>query len=128
MWLNQLGINALLPSPGLVQGCSASCGALPTGRPVAPNWGHRGGVDGQLRSPEQREAIDDDFQPAVVHLTEKKKIHVLSPHVDCDLSPASWQTRASALSNAKPRRPNTLPTNTLRGGGNESRVDGRTGR
>ena len=87
MLLRQLGVSPLLPPPRLVQGCSADCCALTSSRPVAPDWRHHGGVDGELRTPEQREAINDNLQSAVVDLTEGEEVHILDSNVCCDPTP-----------------------------------------
>ena len=85
--LRQLGVSPLLPPPRLVQGCSADCCALTSSSPVAPDWRHHDGVDGELRTSEQREAINDNLQSAVVDLMEEEEVHTLNSNVCCDPTP-----------------------------------------
>ena len=87
VWLSQLGVRPLFAPPSLVQGCSTGGGTLVPGCPVTPDCRHHGGVDGQLRPPEQGEAINHHFQPAVVEMTERKEVHVLDSDVGRDPSP-----------------------------------------
>ena len=109
--LSQVGVSALLPPPRLVQKCSAGGGALPPGCSIAPNGRHHGGVNGHLNSGR----LYDDFQPAVVHLSERKEIHVLHQHICCDLS--ACLPKGSCTSGA----PMPLLTDTLRDDGHENR-------
>ena len=100
MGLSQLRISALLSPPGLVQSGPAGGGRCA----IAPDWRHHCGVDGQLCSPERREAVDNDFQP-VVHLAKREEIHVLHLHVGRHPSPCLPTNTGSCTFQREPPAP-----------------------
>ena len=103
--------------------------AVSPGCSVAADRRDHRGVDGQLRSPEKGEAIDDDLQTAVVNLSEREKVHLLHSDVHGHSSAClSANPCRCALQSKPPRVPRPPPPNKLRVGGHESQVDGHIGR
>ena len=104
-WANQLRVVFLLASC-LLQSCYIVVSTLATSTPIPSDRRHQGCVHCELRAMEQRKSVCHNLNLPVIG--RGKRSRSATRTLTETLSPASRQTRAAALSNGNPRRPNTL--------------------
>ena len=82
----QLWVPPLFPCAGSNQRCTIFCGTPGLRNSFPRQWAHESGVNGELRAPEQGQAINDDFESPFIHVVEHGQIEIANEDIRSDPS------------------------------------------
>ena len=77
----ELRMSSLFPCSCPIQRSAADSGTSWPCSPVLRETAHQCGVDGQLRSSEERESVDDNFEPSRVEVVDCVEVQISDEHV-----------------------------------------------
>ena len=77
----ELRVRGLFATPCCVQGCTVHVGASRVRGPIPAQWRDQCRVHGELGTMEERQAVNHDFDPAVVQGIRRCQVHVLDSDV-----------------------------------------------